>query len=557
MKTPSRRLASEAELKSPTLEDSIPAPSFWRWCLLSILFVFGSILFYLVLKTSNDIAGTRYFALPDDGMISMRFARNLASGLGLVWNQGERVQGFTNPAWTLIMAVVHWIGVPERLASLPMQLASAAIDLLTAVYIWWRVSERTGPDWGIGAAAAYLASSCAICWAISGWETSAVTLGWAIALDPVLEENPRAIDAWRSLLAAGMTVLFRPDAGLLLAALALYWASTAKSNERSSVIAAVMVAAVPALALGVFQRSYYGSWIPNTATLKRSAGILSIGPGIEYLLMSIFRYPFNAAVLAGGIYGARRLRRPAAALLAAVAGTYLVYVVSVGGDHFAHARFLLPILPTATVLAADAFSGIRIGSDSKRKFLIRAAAVAMIGLIVMDFGDEALVDVPFQKDLNRWALNTALALRDLAAGKNPTVGIFLAGTIPYFNPSIRFHDMLGKNDLHIARTRAHCGEPGHNRWDYDYSLDQVKPDLIFTSYPILKQKPSLRETGFRQVSDFYQDLYNQSQFAALYLDNQVPIRYGGEDVTIYEAYARKGGVFDPAIAASSISQPAH
>ena len=70
-------------------------------------------------------------------------------------------------------------------------------------------------------------------------------------------------------------------------------------------------------------------------------------------------------------------------------------------------------------------------------------------------------------------------------------------------------------------------------------------------------KPSLRETGFRQVSDFYQDLYNQSQFAALYLDNQVPIRYGGEDVTIYEAYARKGGVFDPAIAASSISQPAH
>ena len=227
MKTPSRSLASEAELKSPRLEDSITAPSFWRWCLLSILFVFGSILIYLVLKTSNEIAGTRYFVLPDDGMISMRFARNLASGLGLVWNPGERVQGFTNPAWTLMMVVVHWIGVPGRLASLPMQLASAAIDLLTAVYIWWRVSERTGPDWGIGAAAAYLASSCAICWAISGWETSAITLGWAIALDPVLEESPRPIDVWRSLIAAGLTVLFRPDAGLLLGALAVYWALTA------------------------------------------------------------------------------------------------------------------------------------------------------------------------------------------------------------------------------------------------------------------------------------------------------------------------------------------
>ena len=490
-------------------------------------------------------------------MISMRFARNLASGLGLVWNPGERVQGFTNPAWTLIMVVVHWIGVPSRLASLPMQLASAAIDLLTAVYLWWRVSERTGPDWGIGAAAAYLASSCAICWAISGWETSAITLGWAIALDPVLEESPRPIDVWRSLIAAGLTVLFRPDAGLLLGALAVYWALTTSRNERSSVIAAVIVAAVPALALGIFQRGYYGSWIPNTATLKRSAGILSVGPGIEYVLMSIFRYPFNAAVIAGGIFGASRLQRPAAALLAALAGTYLVYVVSVGGDHFAHARFLLPILPTATVLAADALSRIRIGADTRRKFLIRAAAVAMIGLVVLDFGDEALVDVPSQKNLNRYALNTALALRDLSAGKNPTVGIFLAGTIPYFNPSIRFHDMLGKNDLYIARTRAHCGEPGHNRWDYDYSLDHVKPDLIITSYPLLKQKPSMRETGFRQVSDYYQDLYNQSQFAALYLDNQVPIRYGGEDVSIYEAYARKGGVFDPAIAAVRISHLSH
>jgi arabinofuranosyltransferase len=557
MKTPSRSLASEAELKSPRLEDSITAPSFWRWCLLSILFVFGSILIYLVLKTSNEIAGTRYFVLPDDGMISMRFARNLASGLGLVWNPGERVQGFTNPAWTLMMGVVHWIGVPGRLASLPMQLASAAIDLLTAVYLWWRVSERTGPDWGIGAAAAYLASSCAICWAISGWETSAITLGWAIALDPVLEESPRPIDVWRSLIAAGLTVLFRPDAGLLLGALAVYWALTTSRNERWSVIAAVMVAAVPALALGIFQRGYYGSWIPNTATLKRSAGILSVGPGIEYVLMSIFRYPFNAAVIAGGIFGASRLRRPAAALLAALAGTYLIYVVSVGGDHFAHARFLLPILPTATVLAADALSRIRIGSDTRRKFLIRAAAVAVIGLVVLDFGDEALVDVPSQKNLNRYALNTALALRDLSAGKNPTVGIFLAGTIPYFNPSIRFHDMLGKNDLYIARTRAHCGEPGHNRWDYDYSLDHVKPDLIITSYPLLKQKPSMRETGFRQVSDYYQDLYNQSQFAALYLDNQVPIRYGGEDVSIYEAYARKGGVFDPAIAAIRISHLLH
>jgi len=551
-------LESESKLKSePGHADSLPAPAFWRWCLVSVVFAFGSVLLYLVLKTSNEIGGSRYFVLPDDGMISMRFARNLASGLGFVWNKGEHVQGFTNPAWTMIMALVHWARVPERLASMPMQIASVGIDLLTAVYIWWRVSKRTGPDWGIAAAAAYLASSCAVCWAISGWETSAIALGWALALDPLLDDKPRASDAWRSLLVAGLTVLFRPDAALLLGALILYWAWTVDRSERGKLILAVALAAAPAMALAIFQRGYYGSWIPNTATLKRSAGILSVFPGIEYVLVSIFRYPFNAVALTGAIFGARRLSRRAAVLMASLAGGYLVYVVSVGGDHFAHARFLLPLLPTATVLAADALSRVQIGSDTRRRFLIRAAAVAMIGLIVFDFGDEALVDVPAQKNLNRYALITALALRDLSAGKKPTVGIFLAGTIPYFNPSIRFHDMLGKNDLYIARTRAHSGEPGHNRWDYDYSLDKVQPDLIITSYPILKQRPSLRETGFRQTYDYYQDLYNQAQFVALYLDNQVPLRFDGEDVYIYEAYARKGGVFGAAVPAIRISHLSH
>jgi arabinofuranosyltransferase len=541
----------------PGPADSLLASAFWRWCLVSVVFAFGSVLVYLVLKTSNEIGGSRYFVLPDDGMISMRFARNLASGLGLVWNKGEHVQGFTNPAWTLIMALVHWVGVPERLASMPMQLASVAIDLLTAVYIWWRVSKRTGPDWGIGAAAAYLASSCAVCWAISGWETSAIALGWALALDPLLEDQPRASDAWRSLLIAGLTVLFRPDAALLLGALFLYWVSTVERTERWKLILAVTIAAVPAMALAIFQRGYYGSWIPNTATLKRSAGIMSVFPGIEYVLVSIFRYPFNAVAIVGAIFGASRLSRRAAVLIGSLAGGYLLYVISVGGDHFEHARFILPLLPTATVLAADALSRVQIGSDTRRRFLIRAAAVAMIGLIVFDFGDEALVDVPAQKNLNRYALLTALALRDLSAGKNPTVGIFLAGTIPYFNPSIRFHDMLGKNDLHIARTVPHSGEPGHNRWDYDYSLDKVRPDLIITSYPILKKSPSLRETGFRQTYDYYQDLYNQAQFVALYLDNQVPLRFDGEDVYVYEAYARKGGVFGAGIPAASISHLSH
>src|SRR5205085_12438901 len=53
------------------------------------------------------VDGTRYFALDDDMMVSMRYGRNLAEGQGLVWNVGERVEGYTNFLWTLVMAGVH------------------------------------------------------------------------------------------------------------------------------------------------------------------------------------------------------------------------------------------------------------------------------------------------------------------------------------------------------------------------------------------------------------------------------------------------------------------
>ncbi|MGO9603197.1 MAG: hypothetical protein ACLQAT_07330 [Candidatus Binataceae bacterium] len=473
---------------------------------IAILFGFGFFLVWLVLKTSNEIVGSRYFILGDDEMISMRYARNLASGVGLVWNKGVYIQGFTSFAWTLIMTLVHLLPVPDRLSSLPMQLTSVGFDLLTASYICRRVHERNGPGWGITAAVGYLASSCTVNWAISGWETSAVAFGWALSLDPVLDHRRQATHEWRSLAAAGMTVLFRPDAALLLGALALYWFLTADDTRRWTVFLVALLATIPAFSLTIFQHEYYGAWIPNTAVLKRSAGVLSIRPGIEYLLVSLFRFPFNVSVLLGAVVGARRLDRPSRILLGSLAVTYLTYVLSVGGDAFIHTRFLVPLLPTATVLAADCVSRIEFASETRRAFLARAAVALMIGLLAFDLADEALVVVPNEKGYNREQLNTALALRSLSAKKKPVVGLFVAGTVPYFNPDIEFADMLGKNDSHISRTKAHSGMPGHNRWDYDYSLDLLKPDLIITSEPISKQRPSKREVGFRNVENYLEDL---------------------------------------------------
>ena len=48
----------------------------------------------------------------DDAFISFRYARQLVDGNGLVFNPGERVEGYTNPAWTLWIAAGLALGVP-------------------------------------------------------------------------------------------------------------------------------------------------------------------------------------------------------------------------------------------------------------------------------------------------------------------------------------------------------------------------------------------------------------------------------------------------------------
>ena len=53
--------------------------------MVGLFLVYAALFIY---RTSFVVAGERYFSLFDDAMISMRYARNLAHGYGLVWNPG-------------------------------------------------------------------------------------------------------------------------------------------------------------------------------------------------------------------------------------------------------------------------------------------------------------------------------------------------------------------------------------------------------------------------------------------------------------------------------------
>ena len=47
----------------------------------------------------------------DDAYISFRYAENLVAGDGLVFNPGERVEGYTNFLWVMGVAALNLVGL--------------------------------------------------------------------------------------------------------------------------------------------------------------------------------------------------------------------------------------------------------------------------------------------------------------------------------------------------------------------------------------------------------------------------------------------------------------
>ena len=74
--------------------------------------------------------------LTDDAFISFRYVRNLLEGYGLVFNRGERVEGYSNFLWVLELALLWDVfGLrPEHAA--PWLSVAFTVGTVAAM-LWW------------------------------------------------------------------------------------------------------------------------------------------------------------------------------------------------------------------------------------------------------------------------------------------------------------------------------------------------------------------------------------------------------------------------------------
>jgi arabinofuranosyltransferase len=149
----------------------------------------------------------------DDAFITFRYARNLTTGAGLVFNPGELVLGTTTPLYTFLLASLSTLLGIHDLPVLAW-LLNALIDVIGVTITGWLGKRLTGSRAvGIGAALLWAAAPYSVTFAIGGLETSLVITLLLGAFALYLTGRERG-----SAFLLGLATLTRPDV-LIAAAL--------------------------------------------------------------------------------------------------------------------------------------------------------------------------------------------------------------------------------------------------------------------------------------------------------------------------------------------------
>jgi len=418
----------------------------------------------------------------DDAFISFRYADNLVRHGELVFNVGERVEGYTNFLWTLLMAGVMALGGDPVPWSKWLGIAFAVGTLLVVARFCGRYQEERS-SWDVVAPLLLAGAPAYACWSTGGLETAQftflATLGWTSYL---LEHGSAGDQARRWPLSGvwfGLSALARPEGMLLFGLTGLHrlleLVATRRPPTRQDWVWGFGFALVFAPYF-TWRWLYYGWPFPNTYYVKTGAKSFW-RPGLRYFWSwvrdhHLWLVPFLA--VARPVLALGRERR-----MFTLLGLYVVavsvHVVRVGGDFMALHRFLVPLMPMLAVLAALGVRGLvsallAKGHSSMSLGLAGLVVAVLLGVNAAHIDRNALkVGSEGGVDSIGWLAMfaeqcTAIGehLRDTAPA-DASMATTAAGIMPFYS-RLYTVDVLGLNDEWVAHNVPARGHrPGHTK----------------------------------------------------------------------------------------------
>ena len=449
---------------------------------------------------------TSFWIIVDDAFISFRYAKNLADGHGLVFNKGERVEGYTNLLWILFLTPFAYMNLDLAFVSRVSGLIFSMLTLLLITRFSMKELELKTELVLLSPLFLVFNPSYAT-WSTGGLETSMFTfLIFALFyISFLMKSNPRAMKySYLFSILFMMGFLSRPE-GLIFGSILLFWNGLdlfKNYNEKKGQFFSTVILSLSGIILWFTWRwFYYGSLLPNHYNVKVNTPVSMIGDGLVYssgFLLSMGWYVVLFITIGVLLTGKTRIRGIVTSLIV----TQLLFVSWVGGDFMGKFRFFMPILPFIALLLPISIAGWKRKMDDNWKIKSQIY-IPLITVIILfrtfaptTFGDPYQPyfseDVRKQKILvDEWT-----SIAHMVSGSVPkgtVIAITPAGVVPYYS-GMKFLDMYGLTEPNIAKapgvvvpTRV---DPGHTIFNPEYVVSK-KPGIIMGNGRLLKEPGDL------------------------------------------------------------------
>lgn len=462
--------------------------------------------------------------IQDDSYISFRFVKNFVEGKGLVFNPGERVEGYTNLLWVLILSLFYSMKMNIENISQYLSMGFGILVLFQTFKISSLIELKGDSKKGKSASqsSSYLFNFIPVVlmvltgafnfWAISGMETcmfmAYILAGIFYYIKNKNSDTPNYLFSVFIFLAS----LTRPEGLYFFGLIMIHKIIISIKDNKGGFVKDIfskknlIMYAVYIIPTGLFilwRLSYYGYPFPNTYYAKTGFSAAYFDAGWIYFKNFFGAYMLYGVVFALPLFLLRKKENFfEISLMYLLTIAYSVYIILVGGDVLKQFRFFLPILPLIYILFGKFLEDIALqlrnknSSGSLTTGLTMALGVSLlIGIFNYNSQKEAIKkDVETENGLvEKMKLAGAwFNKKQTQLGRPLVLAATTIGAVSYFSDVIVI-DMLGLTDETIAHKPLQVPEVSalplnwkERKYNAEYVLSR-KPDYFYFSTGI---KPS-------------------------------------------------------------------
>lgn len=401
--------------------------------------------------------------LIDDALISLRYARNLAQGHGLVFSTdgSPRVEGYTNFLQVIIETPLFWFNLSTPAVIRWVKIIGIAFGV-GIVVVTYMLTRRVTSDRRAAALAALFVSAIPnmAFWSVGGLETP-MYIFWLVAgLYLHLIEDRHGRTHILSLLLFMLAALARPEGLFFLAVVACWdWliAFRCSNEKRRLALRLCCEQALVLLLYGTYficRYRYYGYLLPNTFYAR--SGQVGIGQILfrlgEMQAFLAYLLPLLAVALVGWFLHAGAVAREKAFLAVALFALFAFSFAS-KREWMPGFRYELPMIPILAVFTAAGMSFLfeKTGAGTRMEWLRVGVLLCAAGFIISPV-------IPLRKAakdnaeiLSGVHIPTGEWLKRYAPPGSSYAG-FDMGAIPYYSEIPRIIEIAPEGILSIETT---------------------------------------------------------------------------------------------------------